>query len=58
MAYERHTWVDGETITDTKLNNIEDGIEEAMGNLPEVTADDNGKVLMVVNGEWAVASLS
>lgn len=29
MSYERHTWIDGETITEEKLNNIEDGIEEA-----------------------------
>ena len=25
--------------------------------LPDVTAADNGKVLMVVNGEWAVSSI-
>ena len=25
--------------------------------LPSVSADDNGKVLMVVNGKWAVADL-
>lgn len=29
MAYTRHTWVDNETISKEKLNNIEDGIEEA-----------------------------
>ena len=29
MSYTRHTWVDNETITAAKLNNIEDGIEEA-----------------------------
>lgn len=29
MAYEKHTWVNNETITANKLNNIEDGIEEA-----------------------------
>lgn len=29
MSYVKHTWVDNETITATKLNNIEDGIEEA-----------------------------
>ena len=30
MAYEKHTWECGETITDAKMNNIENGIEEAM----------------------------
>lgn len=29
MSYSAHTWVDGETITAAKLNNIEDGIDEA-----------------------------
>lgn len=29
MAYEKHTWVNNETITAAKMNNIEDGIEEA-----------------------------
>ena len=30
MAYERHDWVCGETVTEQKMNNIEDGIEEAL----------------------------
>lgn len=30
MAYARHNWVCGETITAELLNNIEDGIEEAL----------------------------
>ena len=30
MAYVRHDWVCGETITEQKMNNIEDGIEEAL----------------------------
>lgn len=30
MAYTRHNWVCGEVINDTKMNNIEDGIEEAL----------------------------
>ena len=29
MAYEKHTWVCGEQITDTLMNNMEEGIEEA-----------------------------
>ena len=28
----------------------------AGGTLPEVSADDNGKLLKVVDGEWAAAS--
>ena len=29
MSYEKHTWVNNEVISASKLNNIEDGIEEA-----------------------------
>lgn len=29
MAYTKHNWQDGETITDDLLNNMESGIEEA-----------------------------
>ena len=31
MAYEKHTWIDGEVITEDKLNHIEDGIANAGG---------------------------
>ena len=30
MAYSRNTWVCGDVISAQKLNNIEDGIEEAL----------------------------
>lgn len=30
MAYEKHTWECGESITADLMNNIEDGIEEAL----------------------------
>ena len=29
MSYSKHTWETGETITATKLNNLEDGLEDA-----------------------------
>lgn len=29
MSYEKHTWVTNEAITASKMNNIEEGIEEA-----------------------------
>lgn len=29
MSYVKHTWVNNEAITASKMNNIEDGIEEA-----------------------------
>lgn len=31
MPYEKHTWVDGEEITASKLNNIENGIAQGGG---------------------------
>lgn len=42
MSYTKHTWTDGELVTATKMNNIENGIEEA---------SSGGGVLMV-NGTW------
>jgi len=32
MAYEKHTWVNGEIITASKMNNIENGIETVDAN--------------------------
>lgn len=40
MAYTKHTWQSGETITDEKLNNIEGG----------VAAADTGKVNLPSGG--------
>lgn len=31
MAYEKHNWVCGETVTAELLNNIEGGVQEALG---------------------------
>lgn len=44
--YVRHTWEDGETITDEKLNNLEEGVEEAHKMVGQI-AD----ALDVINGE-------
>jgi len=30
MAYEKHEWQDGELITSSSLNNLEDGVETAI----------------------------
>lgn len=30
MAYERHSWQCGDVVTAERLNNIEDGVEEAL----------------------------
>lgn len=40
MAYEKHTWSTGETITADKLNHMEDGIANSGGSLV-VHVDDN-----------------
>lgn len=39
MAYEKHTWTAPELITKEKLNNIEDGVEEALEGIGELASD-------------------
>ena len=45
MSYSRHNWQCGELISDTKLNNIEDGIEEAL-------ACCGSSDILLVTGVW------
>lgn len=49
MSYTKHNWVNGETITDTLLNHMEDGIANASGILVKYT-------LEYVNGEYDVSN--
>lgn len=58
MAYEPKTWECGEVITAEDLNHLEGGVEDANAILPEATASDNGKVLGVDNGEYALVEQS
>lgn len=55
MAYNKYTWTDGETITASKLNHMEDGIEDSndygeLANKPQI----NGVVL---NGNKSLTDL-
>lgn len=47
--YEKQTWVDGDVLSASKLNHIEDGVEES--NLPEVTTKNYGGYLGVIADE-------
>lgn len=41
MSYTKHTWKNGETISDTLLNNMENGIEGASIETVNVSVDAN-----------------
>ena len=57
MAYIPTEWETGDVITAAKLNNMEQGIEDAFV-APAVTIADEGDVLTVnSSGEWAAESL-
>lgn len=56
MAYTPTEWATGDVITATKLNNMEQGIEDAFV-APAVTIADAGDVLTVnSSGAWAAAA--
>ena len=42
MAYEKHTWETGETITAEKLNNLEDGIGDSSIFIVNISAHGSG----------------
>lgn len=44
MSYTPHTWTTNETITAAKLNNIEDGVQEAA---------QSGGGALIVNSSWS-----
>lgn len=60
MSYTKHAWVTGETITAEKLNNIEDGVDDANRQLSDkqdapATAGTAGQVLALddnLNPVW------
>lgn len=59
MSYTKHTWVDGETITAAKMNNIEEGIDDA-GNVEptpsalvvNVSTDEDDWNVYVLDRSW------
>lgn len=51
------TLVSGTNIKTVNGNSLLGSGDLTVGGLPSVSASDNGKVLMVVNGAWAAASL-
>ena len=56
MAYTKQTWACDDLITADKLNHMEDGIEA--NQLPEIASADEGKVLGVSEGEYALIEQS
>lgn len=61
MAYTKQTWTTGDTVTSTKLNHMEDGIEAAASSsLPStIPSTDNGKVLYVdSSGHYVLEKMS
>ena len=57
MAINAVTLAASKKYTDQRLESSEGGAGTSSSTLPAVTESDNGKVLKVVNGMWAAASI-
>ena len=57
VATKQATLVSGTNIKTVNGNSLLGSGDLTVGGLPSVSASDNGKVLTVVNGAWAAASL-
>lgn len=65
MPYSRHTWECGESITASRLNNIEDGIEEALACCADkgyectesFTLLTNETVTTVEDGDYSISTI-
>lgn len=58
MSYEKQTWSDGQTITASKLNHMENGIDDA-GGIPSTADAQIGYVLILDDNKapvWAPVS--
>lgn len=53
MTYEKQTWVNGETITQEKLNHIEDGIANAGGGAEFVKLIENANLSFSQNQSYS-----
>lgn len=55
MPYTKHIWECGEMITDAKMNNIEDGIDEALeccdGGI-DIIIQQDGESAVIVKGDF------
>lgn len=61
MAYNKYTWEYGETITASKLNNMEDGIkanDTAIGNIPETIEEIQTELEQKANVDGAYESMT
>ena len=59
MSYTKQTWATGDTVTATKLNHMEDGIEGAGGggyDLVLVAETDDGDISQITAADITIAS--
>ena len=56
MAYEKHTWETGETITAEKLNNLEDGVQEAASGDSRFMIINITATQISSGGEWTASA--
>ena len=52
MAYQKQTWVTGETITEQKLNHMEDGIANTILAVDATVEEVEGDLVFTLDKTW------